>query len=154
MRTTPTSTAANTDEDNNYDEIGDGDNEDEHYLHKMLKNAEQALELTDKNMNILQNCIDSMDMFKDKLDGDILEFGDEIRKTFQEFPFKTIIPSYHQKILEEELRLNRMLAKYPDLAETEETIYKIQANYESQYRIPSNNDDAASQMTQFSPGVV
>ena len=44
-----------------------------------------------------------------------------------------------------------MLEKYPDLAETERNIYKIQANYESQYRICTREHDAASQLTGFSP---
>ena len=79
---TMTSTATDTMNTTNNEINNDNDDDnDGHYLHKMLKNAEHALELTDKNMNILQNCVESVDMFRDKLDGDILEFGDEIRKS-------------------------------------------------------------------------
>lgn len=56
MRTTPTSTDNNKDITEHVQ-----DNDDEHYLHKMLKNAEKALELTENNMDILQKCINSVE---------------------------------------------------------------------------------------------
>merc|ERR1719229_36483 len=81
----------------------------DNHINKMLNTIDKTNRLTDQNIKLIDKCIHSIEVFQDVLEGDILKLGDQMRKTFQEFPFKTIIPSYHQKILQEELRLNRML---------------------------------------------
>ena len=62
--------------------IADGHGDDgEERLRSMLVAAERALELTDLNMYSLQHCIDTVDEFKDSLDGDSMALADEMRES-------------------------------------------------------------------------
>lgn len=108
--------------------------DEEDCLRSMLEAAESALELTDLNMNSLQNCIDSMDELKDSLDGDIMILADDIKQTIQQFPLQNVTPSFHQKILSEQLRMNRMMEKYPDLEQTERDIMRLHSNFISRHK--------------------
>eukprot|EP01083_Nonionella_stella_P059576 155886_1 len=132
IRTTSNHNTSNTPHRTASDVCSNDDNE--HYLYKMLRNAQKAKELTQHNINLLQECINSIDVFEDRLEGDVMELGDEMRATYPEFPFKNIPATYQQKILQEQLRLNRMLDKYPDLEQTEQDVYKLQRHYVSQYK--------------------
>eukprot|EP01084_Bolivina_argentea_P210304 358003_1 len=85
--------------------------DNEHYLYHMLRNAQKAKQLTQNNIDLLQKCIDDIDVFEDVLEANIMELGDQIRNTFQEFPFKNVTPSFHHKMLQEQLRFNRMVSK-------------------------------------------